>query len=327
MSDTVSAVAPLARPTAIAWTQRSMRVTCCAQRHRIVLLPSGHVSTPDHGPEHTALAAIGEHSERCEALAQEVVRGAAFAWGNLFPVQASGRLKAAISEVCVQNAMLLLERVRFCGLGFPTKPTSVWSSHAKRPAVREIVSKIPAAVVFWDRKQPTKGGAGTVVRSSGYSKVNGFAAPKVAFAEEPASLRLSKLVEAAAREQSAKLRCAAACVGWSQVDEWTKVVVYGVSDAFGMVRLCQRRGGFAVENPSEAASRVLQELPSSGSGTGGFGLDVEAAVWGVVRAVERFGGVYLADTLDAKTKRILTLRGVSRTHVLETPVFGRKERR
>jgi hypothetical protein len=306
------------------------------------------VSTPDHHQQHSALAAMRGEPERCLIKSQEISRCLAYSNGNIFPIEAPGDFKSAISEVSVHHAMCLLESLRFCGAAFPAnEECSVLSSRAVGPQIREILIKVDA-VVAWDRKDEVKGGkgAGTVARSSGYSRVqHGLLAPHVAFADDPVSLRLCTKVAKAAREQAAKMSCAAACVGWGDTDQGMRIAVVGMSDVGGTVRLVQRCGTDVHEAskrgqrlPSEAyshATAALVELSgvvgqpwaTSGSGTGAFGLDVESAIWGAVRAAETLGAVYPEESLTSDTRQILKLRGVTHKHALVKFALAREESR
>ena len=99
------------------------RIDCSGQRHRVVIAPDGTVSTPDHGPEIAALAAIGNTKEdtACIRVAQALGnRVCGFEKDNHWWAVPS-RLKASGVRASNWLASRWLRRIRL-----PGEPQSVW---------------------------------------------------------------------------------------------------------------------------------------------------------------------------------------------------------
>jgi hypothetical protein len=95
----------------VAWRQRSARIGCCGEMHRVVLYGDGRVARPDHGPQHAALAAIAGRDEdmACSELESRVRTRL---HGGL-ETDIPAKLLEKCEEISLANALATANRFRF----------------------------------------------------------------------------------------------------------------------------------------------------------------------------------------------------------------------
>jgi hypothetical protein len=152
------------------WRQRTGRVMCGGERHRIVLASDGKVSTPDHTSAHQALAAIGGSVQRCyeitkamdqwmRGLYAKVARSASheFRWDRGMPEREEchkgipAKLKEGCELIARREALLALQSIRFDQQGAP----NTWSLRRWQPYIGRSESHRPNASLVWgETKEP-----------------------------------------------------------------------------------------------------------------------------------------------------------------------------
>jgi hypothetical protein len=95
------------------WRQRTVRTECSGEKHRVVLYPNGHVATPDHGPEHAALAAVsGEMEENACGRMATKIRGRIF--GNYhFSDAIPAKVRVKCEEISLATATFRCQQYPF----------------------------------------------------------------------------------------------------------------------------------------------------------------------------------------------------------------------
>jgi hypothetical protein len=308
MVDAILRCAPLFDAQPITWKQRSFRVRCCGEKHRVVLGPTGLVSLPDHEDRHTALAAIGNVRNRCLSKQSQVYgclgsqawdddernRGAGIMTGRSVSV---ARFNEAISQVSRNASVELLRKQRFQGAFRET--VAIWSRRRQdsddRCAAPEVAFANDPIGLLRQRRFENVALPPRRIRRDGpicddsreYQLHNGCETPQVAFADDPTSLDLCHQASFTARKQAAELARMVACLAFSVSPPY--IIVLAMSDADGAVRLCQTRasGSSVGEHPAALAGSIVDK------DTGRIFLsDPRTALWAMVRSAERRGAAY-----------------------------------
>ena len=97
------------------WTQKTVRVECSGEMHRIVLHRNGSVECPDHGEQFRALAAVTGSTEdaRCQKIAHGIFARCHGTRAGLPDCDAVSRIMPLCDEISLEKAFKTSKSFRF----------------------------------------------------------------------------------------------------------------------------------------------------------------------------------------------------------------------